>query len=791
MRTIDLSSPDFLAVAEGATYSRANFGGAKVSFSLPCDRFTSCPFTDGEIVKAIYRGQTLLIGPVIQPAHTLDAGSEQWQIVIHDYWWSLENTIYLNLTAGTARSRGILHRNDDDGNAQAVAKLNDALGSILNHAINTAGIPIFYDLRIDNAAEIIPFAYAAETYASLIEKVVRWRPNLSAFFEYGADDSITLVLADYAQLSPLTLDIGQVDMTGISLKSRPDLVPPAIGLIANATVKGQTVRTAIAYPSGANLHQPYVVTAEIDVPEGVELDGTDSDGNPVTGATDGDSGRPRVTIRGQSLTPITADHIKRWVPGLEDVDVVIAKDANGKNRVTVKEAPSAINDAGGYYHPAPSEDDFLHYELIEGQISGKPDYIKWQRLRITVTFYADDPPKKLWDLLPRRVGTGDTRQGTVTFDVIATNIKKRTILLDKDGTTVGSSPNAADIPDTEEEEKALDFDAGAPYSAFVQSYYAATRLTPYDGTLRVLDPIQTTAGAAISITGGLPEWTNMRAIIQDLSLDLRTGVTELTVGAPDHISLQDAIDKSKQLAELNRKTTEATAPASAGDGSCGGAGKDNKADESAQLPTQGPSVTIVTDAQEKPVIGSSSVPLSFQATPRFSATTAGLIVGADVAGGTVRFGITATTVSAYQASTTGTIYLKAEVDTATGALNAAILSMTPGPHGPAPTLKEQNAATANAAYYCLPIATVAADKVTQHLIGDIDLPMSPAEADLDLSVTAPIKRQANGTVYLDVSRNAKTVTIGEQELTLALKINADGQLDFDLSVSSLDNSVTS
>ena len=78
---------------------------------------------------------------------------------------------------------------------------------------------------------------------------------MAAWFEYGADDSATLVIADHAHLPDVVLDLSAVDVSALSLKARPDLVPPAVGLTCNASVISRVQRALAVYPSGASLSQ--------------------------------------------------------------------------------------------------------------------------------------------------------------------------------------------------------------------------------------------------------------------------------------------------------------------------------------------------------------------------------------------------------------------------------------------------------------------------------------------------------------------------------------------------------
>lgn len=63
---------------------------------------------------------------------------------------------------------------------------------------------------------------------------------------------------------------------------------------------------------------------------------------------------------------------------------------------------------------------------------------------------------------------------------------------------------------------------------------------------------------------------------QEISLDLKTGVSDVTVGAPEQISLQDSIDRSRQLAEALRRTAWADSSTSSGGGSSGGGSRQRR-----------------------------------------------------------------------------------------------------------------------------------------------------------------------------------------------------------------------
>lgn len=725
MKTLDVSSTDFLDMAESPSYNRLSFGGASVSFRVPVSRFSSCPFEEGEIVKIVRRGKTLLIGPVINPEHSLEGTSESWDIRIYDYWWNLSNIQYFV----NGRANGIFaeYRRGTGGSGQekqATANIRDALSGVLDHAISTAQVPIKYDLRIDRKSELIPFTYSSETYASLLVQIQKWRPNMAAWFEYGADDSATLVIADHAALPDIVLDLSSVDVSSLSLKARPDLVPPAVGLTCNASVVSRVQRSLAVYPPGASLSQPYVVTAEVDVPGGVELSDTTGQHGPVEAGSLGYDA-PRMIVRGDKFPrnlPQWAARVKRWAPALEDCAGLEVADSPKITSITPADAEHR-----GYSSTA------ITHELTSGQINGRSARIKWGKVRVDLRVRATEPPDTVKQYFPEyggKSGTGDRWIGTLTFEVTTTNVGYASYRVDRAG-TVESVSDGSGEPDGPETPG--NYDTSALYTNFLKAYYEATRALPYDGSATVHDDFDQVCGGRLSITGGLKEWETMRSVIQEISLDLKTGVSEVTVGAPEQISLQDSIDRSRQLAEALRHT--AWASASDGGGSPdgggsleGGGGPSGADDEVPELPSVGPSVKLL-QAQEPPAWGTSAVEVGFQCRLSYGSDgkvadayirqgkavyagnyIGGLLPEGDGSGGWVKSPVTS-----------GEIWLKVLLEKDTKYLGS-FLSAVGGVSDPV-RLAEEDRKTPYEYYFHL--ATIDGNKVVQHQAGAVYLQIHP------------------------------------------------------------------
>ena len=272
------------------------------------------------------------------------------------------------------------------------------------------------------------------------------------------------------------------------------------------------------------------------------------------------------------------------------------------------------------------------------------------------------------------------------------------------------------------------------YKNFLKSYYEATRALPYDGSATIHDDFDQVCGGRFSITGGLKEWETMRAVIQEISLDLKTGVSDVTVGAPEQISLQDSIDRSRQLAEALRRTAWADSSTSAGGGSSGGGsgsgggGSSGADDEVPELPSVGPSVKLL-QAQEPPAWGTSAVEVGFQCRLSYGSDgkvsdayirqgkaiyagnyIGGLLPEGDGSGGWVKSPVTS-----------GEIWLKIQLDKDAKYLGSS-LSAAGGVSDPV-RLAEENRETPYEYYFHL--ATIDGNKVVQHQAGTVYLLIHP------------------------------------------------------------------
>ena len=333
-----------------------------------------------------------------------------------------------------------------------------------------------------------------------------------------------------------------------------------------------------------------------------------------------------------------------------------------------------------------------------------------------------------------RTDGGDRWIGLIPFEVTTTNVAHARYLMDDKGTVEyldnGDGPVDPGNPGDDG-----DYNSAALYVKFTESIYKATRIMPYDGSATVHDDFDQVCGGRLSITGGLCEWETMRSVIQEITLDLKTGASDVTVGAAEQLSLQDSIDKSKQLADALRNTSQASASTSSGDGSAGGVGpgggtipSPDMDDKKPELPSVGPSVKI-GQAQESPAMGTSAVEVGFQCRLAYDdagkvneayirqgkAMYAGNYIGGMLpegagSGGWVK-----------SPTTSGEVWLKVQLDKDTKYLGS-YLSAVGGVSDPV-TLAEEDRETPYDYYFHL--ATIDGNKVVQHQAGTVYLQIHP------------------------------------------------------------------
>lgn len=169
------------------------------------------------------------------------------------------------------------------------------------------------------------------------------------------------------------------------------------------------------------------------------------------------------------------------------------------------------------------------------------------------------------------------------------NVKRRKYRADKEGTDGGDGggePPSGSTGGSAEEPTVPD------YTAALRDYYDITRVTPWEGQVTALHAIKPRfmVGRKLVISGAREEYLTMDTVVQSVSVDVDGGRTSLRLGAPGHLSLQDMIDRVRQMAAAQQDLDEEQ---DGSDTPAAGLTWDMEASQSPPAPTVGPEGKMV------------------------------------------------------------------------------------------------------------------------------------------------------------------------------------------------------
>lgn len=537
IRTVELTE----LASQSCSWQWRNFTAAQVSFQLGREMMDAAPFQYRERVRVTWDGVTVLEGTVRKCDAALSASSYVWQVDIFDDWKPMEGTTFFGSGDGAGRVgfKFASFSGIPSGAAEKRrVKVAAALRTVLDNARQHGALATDYVLDVDESAWIWDTEVACDKHATLLRKFLSKRPGMVAWFDYSGEAPV-LHIADGDRLSPVTLDRITHRLAKIQLTERVDLVPPAVGVVMT---RGKYTTSTIVHPAGADLHQEGCTIVQLSDPRtDDDPDETDEDG------VDGPQynfAKPEVMVLGDPMPTGPEDARAWWTKKIPE----LAKVPGAQYGAIQRETPAVQGqDAKNYSTTA------TKYELVYGDLSESCTTIKWCEVIFKQYVYIDVPPKKGFELIfPRKktvMVNGDkvTRYyNWLTWRGVTTNVRKRYYKVDRNGTigpedgsefpppSGGGGSGEASWPD---------------YKPVLESYYQMTRVAPWAGSVDALTAIRPDLllGRRLSISGGNPAWTDMRTVIQGVTVDLFSGNTFVSTGVPDHLSLQSMIDRQQQL----------------------------------------------------------------------------------------------------------------------------------------------------------------------------------------------------------------------------------------------------
>lgn len=590
-----------------------SFYTSTVEFTIPILQSADQPLLKGEEVRVWLDGHVVLIGPVTTCDPALDASGEQaWNVVVSDRWYWLECCSYITELRKYGETTGSkllvpmaipggryvmvdpgVYAPKPQGESAVEEPLTPtiAIGAAFSDIVaNSVHLRSRLVLDFDHEQEMIPFETSLSYLAELMRAVQQWRPGLTTRFDYSDPDDPALVITDRGEV--VSLDAEVDDLRVVNLVSRPDLVPPAVGVIGVAATGNQSIAyTMASYPPDATdrFKDPGALLLSVSLPAGTET--APSRGalpNMLIGMTPEEAaellGIPvikssadqinntlpkvanmleynsaRMVLRGKEFPTKAEDWAAWWkekAPQLFDGHDIVTRRSPTKTTTT----PDAI------YSNHVAEN--LEYEWVSGQYNGVGKGIKWTALKIEQEIYIDNPPDHLKSRFPLHVGSGNTYMGKVACYIHAVGRSYQSYALDAEGTALPDEGVAEPDPAPEEDPGSGDDPREEPgaeeaiprYDDVVREVWEAHQHLEYEGGVEVyrcrhaLRP-----GNRINLLHATQDvWATMEATVQVVTTDPETGDVSIEVGPASHISLQTAAERARAMSGRVSKAKSST-----------------------------------------------------------------------------------------------------------------------------------------------------------------------------------------------------------------------------------------
>ena len=272
-----------------------SFYTSTVEFKLPIFDRADQPFEKNSEVRIWMDGKVILIGPVTTCDPALDASGEQaWSVVVSDRWYWLECCSYITELRryGETSGSGVLvpmaipggryvlvdpgvyaPKPLGEGAEEEPLTPTIAIGAAFSDIVaNSVHLRSRLVLDFEHEQEMRPFETSLSYLAELMRAVQQWRPGLTTRFDYTDPDDPALIITDRGEV--VSLDAEVDDLRVVALTSRPDLVPPAVGVIGVAATGNQQMAYTMAmWPEGAEdrFRDPYAILLSVSLPAGTQV----------------------------------------------------------------------------------------------------------------------------------------------------------------------------------------------------------------------------------------------------------------------------------------------------------------------------------------------------------------------------------------------------------------------------------------------------------------------------------------------------------------------------------------
>ena len=234
MRVVELTN----RAIKGAKYEWSNFTAARATWQqLAREQDETAPYLYKEPVRVVWDGVTILEGTIRKCSLDQSGDAWRWNIEACDILQPLEAALCFN-PGGTLRG-GVSAYAEVSGGSGADAPRKIKIAGTVRWALEDARkyglIPsgVGIEVTVSPSAWMWDTALGCDMYAGVLRKMLAGRPGMVCWVDYSGSSPVIRV-ADGAGLPVVTLDRAQDCLSAISLSPRPDLVPPAVGVVLTA-----------------------------------------------------------------------------------------------------------------------------------------------------------------------------------------------------------------------------------------------------------------------------------------------------------------------------------------------------------------------------------------------------------------------------------------------------------------------------------------------------------------------------------------------------------------------------